>query len=103
MSTVKIKQVDGLRSELDAKADLASVEGKANAFTETTEQFTNLTVNANAEVSVTLAKVPKTGFVIEVHFNGVQLTTFSTNAKVVKFTVPYSTEPSDTITVKYCY
>lgn len=103
MSTVKIKQVEGLRSELDGKAEANTVEGKANAFTETSEQFTNLTFAANAEGSVTLTKLPKVGFVLEVYFNGVRLQSFTTNAKVVKYTVPYSTEASDEILVRYCY
>lgn len=103
MSTVKIKQVEGLRGELDGKADATTVENKANAFVETTEQFTGITANANAEVTINLSKIPKQGFVTEVHFNGVQLTVYTINVKALKFTVPYSTEPSDTITVRYCY
>lgn len=88
-----------------AAAAQTTANSKEDAFTETTEGFTGLTGPGGTAVSITLAQIPKAGFAIDVFFNGVRIKTISNTqgSRTVSFTVPYVTESTDDILVKYSY
>ncbi len=88
-----------------AAAAQTTADSKEDAFTATTETFTGLTGAANSAISLTLGQIPKSGFNIDIFFNGLRMKTQTrTNgSKTITFTVPYSTEVSDDIIVSYCY
>ena len=73
------------------------------AFTEIVEDFTTLSGEATVPVALTLAKNIADGFTPSVFFNGIRVKTvsFTTGANNVSYTVPYITEPTDTISVHY--
>ena len=82
-----------------------TANGKEDAFTNTVENFTNLTGTANNPVSITVLQTPKQGFSINIFFNGIRVRTVANTqgSKTVTYTVPYATEASDDITVAYTY
>ncbi len=88
-----------------AAAAQTTANSKEDAFTETTETFTALTGAAGTGVNVTVTQTPKSGFAIDVFFNGVRVknVTNTAGSKVVTFNVPYLTEATDDIVVNYSY
>ena len=88
-----------------AAAAQSTADSKEDAFTSTSESFNGLTGAANAAISVTLGQVPKTGFNIDIFFNGlrVKTQTRTNGSKIITFTVPYITETTDDIIVAYSY
>lgn len=83
----------------------STANAKEDAFTETIETFSSLNGGANTAVSVTLSQTPKAGFNIDVFFNGVRIKSPSNTggSRSLSFTVPYVTEPTDSIVVNYSY
>ena len=88
-----------------AAAAQSTADSKEDAFTSTSESFNGLTGAANAAISVTLGQVPKTGFNIDIFFNGLRVKsqTRTNGSKIITFTVPYITETTDDIIVAYSY
>ena len=88
-----------------AAAAQTTANSKEDSFTETTETFTALTGAAGTGVNVTVTQTPKTGFAIDVFFNGVRVknVTNTAGSKIITLNVPYLTEATDDIVVNYCY
>jgi hypothetical protein len=88
-----------------AAAAQSTANGKEDAFTQTYESFTSLSGAAGTSVSVTVTQTPKTGFNIDVFFNGVRVknVTNTAGSKIIAFNVPYLTEPTDDVLVNYAY
>jgi len=78
---------------------------KQDAFTEVSETFTGLSAEPNQEELISLSQPVKNGTELFVFFNGLRvLNVINTRGESnVRFTVPYSTEAVDVITVTYKY
>ena len=88
-----------------AAAAQTMAEGKEEAFTQATQQFTNINGLANVNVPLTLSNAPKAGFVVEVFINGIRVRNviYAAGNPTIAYNVPYVTESSDHINVVYCY
>lgn len=80
-----------------------TANAKVEAFTQSRENFTNLSGPASTPINLSLANPVTTGFIPRVFFNGllVQTITFTAESSVMTFTVPFVTDISDTISVLY--
>lgn len=83
----------------------STAASKEDAFTEATQQFINVTGAANTDVSLTLTNAPKTGFQVQVFFNGqrVRNVNFTAGNTAITYNVPFTTETTDHINVVYCH
>jgi hypothetical protein len=83
----------------------STAASKEDAFTEAMQQFTNVTGAANTDVSLTLTNAPKTGFQVQVFFNGqrVRNVSFTAGNTAITYNVPFITETTDHINVVYCH
>lgn len=88
-----------------ASAAQTTANGKEDAFTQIVENFTGISGNANANVSLSITNVPKAGFYIDVYFNGQRVRNINHTAgtRTVLINVPFSTDENDDITVIYSY
>jgi hypothetical protein len=88
-----------------AAAAQTMAEGKEEAFTQATQQFTNINGLANVNVPLTLSNAPKAGFIVEVYINGIRVRNviYAAGNPTIAYNVPYVTESSDHINVVYCY
>lgn len=104
-TTASSAQTTANNAATAAAAAQATANGKEDAFTETSEGFTELSGAANTSVALTLSQIPKAGFAIHVFFNGVRVKTVTNTqgSRTVNFAVPYAIETTDDILVNYTY
>jgi hypothetical protein len=78
---------------------------KQDSFTEVSETFTGMNWETEQEVFISLSQPVKIGTELLVFFNGLRVLNVNNNRgeSTVRFTVPYSTESIDVITVTYKY
>ena len=78
---------------------------KQDSFTEVSETFTGMNYETEQEVFISLSQPVKFGTEVLVFFNGLRVLNVNNNRgeSTVRFTVPYSTESIDVITVTYKY
>ena len=88
-----------------ASEAISIANAKQEAFTEITESFTGMNYETEQEVFISLSQPVKNGTEVLVFFNGLRVLNVNNNSgeSTVRFTVPYSTESIDVITVTYKY
>ena len=88
-----------------ASEAISIANAKQEAFTEITESFTGMNYETEQEVFISLSQPVKNGTEVLVFFNGLRVLNVNNNRgeSTVRFTVPYSTESIDVITVTYKY
>ena len=88
-----------------ASEAISIANAKQEAFTEITESFTGMNYETEQEVFISLSQPVKFGTEVLVFFNGLRVLNVNNNRgeSTVRFTVPYSTESIDVITVTYKY
>jgi hypothetical protein len=88
-----------------ASEAISIANAKQEAFTEITESFTGMNWETEQEVFISLSQPVKNGTEVLVFFNGLRVLNVNNNRgeSTVRFTVPYSTESIDVITVTYKY
>lgn len=88
-----------------ASEAISIANAKQEAFTEITESFTGMNYETEQEVFISLNQPVKNGTEVLVFFNGLRVLNVNNNRgeSTVRFTVPYSTESIDVITVTYKY
>jgi len=81
----------------------ATADSKEDAFSQTTENFTNINGAADQDINIALSNPVKDGFALNLYFNGVhvKVVNFSPGSNNITFRVPYTTETSDQISVTY--
>jgi flagellin-like hook-associated protein FlgL len=96
-------RTEAAAAQSTANSALTAANARELAFIENIEDFTALSGEATVPVAISLAKNVADGFVPLVFFNGIRVKTisFTAGAKNLTFTVPYITEPTDTISVQY--
>ncbi len=102
-STANTARTEAAAAQSTANSALTAANARELAFTETVEDFTTISGEGNVPVAVLLTKNIADGFTPLVFFNGIRVKTISytAGAKNLTFTVPYITEPTDTISVHY--
>ena len=102
-STANTARTEAAAAQNTANSALTAANARELAFTETVEDFTTISSEGNVPVAVLLTKNIADGFTPLVFFNGIRVKTISytAGAKNLTFTVPYITEPTDTISVHY--
>ena len=102
-STANTARTEAAAAQSTANSALTAANARELAFIENIEDFTALSGEATVPVAISLAKNVADGFVPLVFFNGIRVKTisFTAGAKNLTFTVPYITEPTDTISVQY--
>ena len=88
-----------------ASEAISIANAKQEAFTEITESFTGMNYETEQEVFISLSQPVKNGTEVLVFFNGLRVLNVNNNRgeSTVRFTVPFSTESIDVITVTYKY
>lgn len=104
-STANTAVTNAATAQTTANNALSTANSKENAFTQETDFFTGLSGGGNTPVPVNLSRPIAPGFVPIVFFNGVAVktVTFNPGESQITYTVPYSTEESDTIAVVFAY
>ena len=104
-SAASAAQTTANNAATSAAAAMSALEGKEDAFTQTTQQFTNVNGLANVNVPLTLSNAPKAGFTVEVFLNGIRVRNviYAAGNPTIAYNVPYATESTDHINVVYCY
>ena len=102
-STANTARTEAAAAQSTANSALTAANARELAFIENIQDFTALSGEATVPVAISLAKNVAEGFVPMVFFNGIRVKTVSYTAgsRNMTFTVPYITEPSDTISVHY--
>jgi hypothetical protein len=102
-STANTARTEAAAAQSTANSALTAANARELAFTETVEDFTTVSGEGNVPVALLLTKNIADGFTPLVFFNGIRVKTISytAGAKNLTFTVPYITEPTDTISVHY--
>ncbi len=104
-STANTAVSNAAAAQSTANNALTAANSKEAAFTQVSEAFTLLSGAASTPISVDVSRPVAGGFEPLVFFNGLQVKTitYTAGTKRVTYTVPYTTEGDDVITVSYCY
>lgn len=104
-STANTARTEAAAAQSTADSALSAANARELAFTEIVEDFTGKVGESGVPVAVTLTHQIADGFTPMVFFNGVKVKTiaFTDGGSSLTFTVPYVTETTDTISVRYAY